>query len=174
MAIRLTNSSRDAAIDALLKQTFTKRIAKAEKRVHDAAVRLIKRKCGAHYKKLLALPDGYATTDSSFSFRIGGQCRWVSIPVAIPVPSRSCIYENVDARDPDGIALAAACDDLEAIKAERKELKERAKGIAYRFTTAESLAKEWPLIAPFVSKEAAQLPALPIAAVTEAFKKAAA
>lgn len=174
MTIRLTNEMRRIAINALLTQTFKKRETKAAKRVHETAIRLLKKKCGPKYKAFASLPKGWAPTESYLQFNIGGAWRWAQLIEPVVLPDDAGVYRNLEARDADAVPLVEALDLQAEIASERKELTRRANGIAARFNTAEALAKEWPLIAPFLPKENSQLPALPIAEVTEAFKKAAA
>jgi hypothetical protein len=174
MAIRLTNHSREMAVLALLDATFSKKEARAKKKLSDAAHRAIKKKLGAKYKLLLDLPKGWASTSAHERFNVGGQSRWVSFET-IPVPAQiSLDFLAFDAKDPLGIAIIEAHDAVLALAEQRKELKRKAEGICARFSTAEKLATEWPMIAPHLPKESAPVPALPIAEVTEAFRKAAA
>ena len=159
MTIRLTNEMRRIAINALLTQTFEKREAKAAKASHVLGLRLFKKLLGPKYKLLAALPKGWAYTRSSVRFNIGGQSHTVYLPEQIPFPYEGKL-DAVDARNPDGIALIAALATISEIKVERDTLKAKANQIVSRFTTVEALAKGWPLIAPFLPKDANPLPAL--------------
>lgn len=173
-SIRLTNASKEGAVKALLDATFSKKEERAKKKLSDAAHRAIKKKLGAKYKLLLALPDGWAKTSDREYFNVGGARCWIEFD-RIPVPASG--FRDMlafDAKDPLGVAVFEAYEAVNDLRTQRRELESKANSIVARFTTVETLAKAWPLIAPYLPKESAQVPALPINEVTEAFKKAAA
>lgn len=173
-SIRLTNATKEDAVKALLDATFFKKEERAKKKLSDAAHRAIKKKLGPKYKALLELPDGWAKTSDHEYFNVGGQSCWIEFE-RIPVPnSKLRDLLAFDANDPLGVAVFSAYETVTDLKLQRRELENKADAIVARFATVETLAKAWPLIAPYLPKESAPVPALPIAEVTDAFKKAAA
>lgn len=171
MSIRLTKWTKEQAVRALVKDTFAKRKEKAAKRMTAAAHRAIKKKLGSRYRALTALPAGWAEEIGHLSFNIGGERRHVSF-AALRVPARHALFNTFEARDPLGEAVKAAHDEQLKIEEEEKALLTSGMKIAERFHTAESLAKEWPLLAPYLPKENPPVPALPIEEITERFKQA--
>lgn len=195
---KLTNNSREALINAVLRHRFeteVKELIAAKRDFAETVYNDVYTK--AAREKMAALPDGWLPTSQSISIQFGDGSRYESMNFGGGVygilsrisssakPTDDRVFKTVISRHAHGCAKVYAPDHklsvrYSALKDREGDLKARvnaaesqAKAAINSVTTVGALVKSWPEIEPFTRKltgVVARLPAIPISELNKTFK----
>lgn len=169
-SVRLTKDMADDIVKALTSHKLAKREAVHAAAEFKLALRVYQNQfTAAERRKMDELPDGWLPTSEHVYVNIGTDWKYLHFSAKgenhrretkrFPTSRKSGF--QIEARSDLGLALREYLNEATAIKDERRELEQKAKGVLSSVTTTARLAEVWPEAVPFIPKYVPrQLPAV--------------